>query len=87
MTTATLLILPDGTVHGLYTEAIDLAALGTLNIERASTIEFDNRSQLWRVCHQDGHRLYSSASRIDCQRWEQEFFTSEVLLKHTPASD
>jgi hypothetical protein len=31
----------DGTARCLYDEAIDLRTLGTLSIERASTVEFD----------------------------------------------
>ena len=36
MSWTTLNIRPDGTVQGLYTEAIDLSALGTLEIHRAT---------------------------------------------------
>jgi len=67
---ATLHILPDGTVHGFYTEVINLTALGTLRVERASTIEFDNPAQVWRVFDRRGRCLHSSISREDCLRWE-----------------
>lgn len=68
----TLHILPDGTVHGFYTEAINLTALGTLRVERASTIEFDNPAQVWRVFDRRGRCLHSSPSREDCLGWESE---------------
>ena len=34
-----LIIHPDGTVHGLYSEEIPLQSLGTLSIQRASHVE------------------------------------------------
>ncbi len=36
-----LIVLPDGSVRGLYDEALDLAALGQLTIRRASHVEPD----------------------------------------------
>ena len=38
----TLHVLPDGTIKGLYTEALDLNTLGLLEVKRALAIEFDN---------------------------------------------
>ena len=72
MNAVTLQVLTDGTVQGLYTEAIDLTAVGRLGIERASTIEFDNPAQLWRVFGRHGRCLFSDASREECLRWEAE---------------
>jgi hypothetical protein len=40
---------PDGTVIGLYTDAIDLRALGRIRAERASTVEWDETAQAWRA--------------------------------------
>ncbi len=65
---------PDGTGCCLYTEALDLASLGRLRIKRASRVEFDNDSQLWRVWDTEGRELYSSPSRTDCLRWERGSF-------------
>ncbi len=64
----------DGTVAGLYTEMIDLADLGRLTIQRASSIEFDNPGQLWRVFDREGRCIHASASRTECLAWEAEFF-------------
>lgn len=36
-----------GQVHGLYTEVVDLAALGPLCIQRASNVEPDATGQWW----------------------------------------
>ena len=71
---AVLRFRPDGTGCCLYTEALDLAALGRLRIRRASRVEFDNGSQLWRVWDREGRELYSSPSRADCLRWERDCF-------------
>ena len=63
---ATALAIPDGTVQGLYTEAIDLTLVGHLRIARASTIEFDNPAQLWRVFDRRGRCIHSAVSRTEC---------------------
>jgi hypothetical protein len=70
-----LTFLPDGTVLGLYTEVIELGAIGQLKIERLCTIEFDHPAQLWRVFDRKGRGVYASPSRSDCLRWEQENLT------------
>jgi hypothetical protein len=40
---------PDGTVIGLYTDAIDLRVLGHVRAQRASTVEWDDAAQAWRA--------------------------------------
>jgi len=60
----------DGTIQGLYTEVVDLQALGRLAIKRISRIEYDNRLQAWRVLDRRGRPLYVSPSRENCLRWE-----------------
>ena len=40
---------PDGTVVGLYTDAIDLRVLGHVRAERASAVEWDEAAQAWRA--------------------------------------
>ena len=42
-----LVIEPDGLVHGIYDETINLAALGQLQISRASHVEPDAHGQWW----------------------------------------
>ena len=73
---AVLTFNPDGTAHGLYTEAISLCALGRLSIRRASTIEFDDAAQQWVVRSQAGAELHQSPSRQQCLDWEREFFNN-----------
>ena len=74
-TPITLLALPNGSCQCFYTEAIDLAAIGPLHITRASTIEFDNPAQLWRLFDRQGRCLFASPSRAECLRWEQQNLT------------
>ena len=42
-----LLILPGGTVRGIYQETIDLGELGDLSIRRASHVEPDGQGRWW----------------------------------------
>ena len=63
-----------GTGHGLYTEVIDLASIGALEIHRATTIEFNNGSQVWEVKDNDGEILFANPSRVACLQWEHRRF-------------
>ena len=76
--TATLIFGPDGVGRGLYTDAFDLRQLGVLQVERATTIEFDNSDQLWRVRDAVGGELFSSARRDLCLEWEQRVFSESA---------
>jgi hypothetical protein len=42
-----LLIAPSGEITTLYTEVLDLAALGAVNIQRVSHVEPDPQGQWW----------------------------------------
>ena len=75
---STLVIADDGTACGLYAEDIDLSSLGTLHIERATTIEFDNDAQYWRVRDQEGFPMFNSPSRKECLDWERQYFESRA---------
>ena len=77
---ATLTFTPTGGVEGLYTEVIPLAELGTLHIERWTTIEFNNVTEKWEVKRVtdtgavDPTVLFTHASRETCLHWEQGRF-------------
>jgi hypothetical protein len=64
---------PDGTAAGLYTELIDLASIGLLEITRATSIEFHNATQFWEV-KQNGAVIFKHRSRAICVAWEQQHF-------------
>ena len=68
---------PDGTGHGLYTEAIDLNRIGRLHIERASHVEFDDATQQWQVIDTRGRRLHQDVSRRACLWWEHSHFDGD----------
>ena len=65
---------PAGNGRCLFTEAIDLSALGSLEIARASTIEFNNAAQVWEVKSPEGVLLFSDPSRSACLDWEHQYF-------------
>ena len=72
----------DGLGHGLYTEVVDLSLIGELRIERATTIEFDNSAQYWRVRDNTGFAMFNSPSRQKCLDWERQYFNSQEEMKH-----
>ena len=74
MTSFTLTFDSSGKGHGLYTEVIDLASIGSLEIHRATTIEFNNGSQAWEVKDNDGEILFGNPSRSACLEWEHQRF-------------
>jgi hypothetical protein len=63
-----------GLGHCLYTEAVNLASLGTLQITRASHIEFNQTNQNWEVRTPYNQLLFSNASRAICLAWEHQHF-------------
>ena len=83
MSDIALVFTPDGTGRGLYTEAIDLEAIGDLSIQRASEIEFDNSSGLWIVRIPGDRRvLYRHPSRQACLDWERQYLDQQEDMKH-----
>jgi hypothetical protein len=56
----------------LYSELIDLHSIGSLEVTRATTIEFNNRTQFWEVKDTRGIVLYFNRSRVACLAWEHQ---------------
>src|SRR4051794_28018920 len=63
---------PTGNGSCLYSELIDLQSIGTLEVNRATNIEFNNGSQVWEVKDMKGMVLHHGLSRDRCLTWEQE---------------
>lgn len=70
----------EGIGRCLHTEAIDLEAIGTLEIQRASNVEFNNESQQWEVIGLDGTILHHDKSRAACIQWEAS--NVDILRAH-----
>ena len=66
----------NGEGHGLYTEAIELGAIGRLTLRRATTIEFNEAVQKWEVRDAGGALLHTHPSREECLAWEHRHFNS-----------
>ena len=68
----TLRFQPGGQIDCLYTEAINLHALGRLHVVRATDIRFCQKSQQWKVrCASTGKLLHTDPSREACLAWER----------------
>ncbi len=63
---------PDGLGRCLYSELIDLKQIGSLQINRASHIEFNNEKQRWEVQNLKGRVLFFSRSHAVCLAWEHQ---------------
>jgi hypothetical protein len=60
----TLEIDEQGNIITLYTDEIDLYALGTIHsVRRASNVEFDEARQVWQVKLLDGTVIHENCSR------------------------
>ena len=71
---------PDGTARCLWTEAVPLHQLGRLDIQRASTVEFEPSNQQWevRLASDPETVAFSHPSRDTCLDWERN--TINALL-------
>jgi len=82
---AAIYFTPDGTGHALHTDAIDLAAVGRLAVVRATSIEFDNAEQCWRVRDGSWFPLFRSPSRQECLDWERRHLEAREDARHAAA--
>ncbi|MDB6025142.1 MAG: hypothetical protein JWM68_1365 [Verrucomicrobiales bacterium] len=73
MNTAVVTFDSSGKGSCLFTELIDLHSIGSLEITRATTIEFNNTTQLWEV-RQNGAVMFQNHSRAICLTWEHQEF-------------
>ena len=74
-----LIVDPDGQVSGLYTDALELAALGELEVTRASHVEFDGAAQEWVISLLDGEVVGSRKRRVDALALERELLQARML--------
>jgi hypothetical protein len=82
MATHEIIFQTDGTGRCLYTEAIDLSAVGRLAIARATTIEFDAAAQRWVVRTPEGVERFRHARREACVAWEHAALEAAETHKH-----
>lgn len=67
---------PNGDIHCLYTDKIDLFSIGrVINVHKASNIEFNQDSQIWEVLSLDGKVLHKNTSREAAIEFEIEAFS------------
>lgn len=75
MNTVVLTFTPSGSGSCLYTELIDLQQIGPLQVDRATTVEFNGEEQVWEVRSLIDELLFSNRSRAICLAWEQQHFS------------
>ncbi len=68
----------DGTVGCLYTEDIDLTAIGSLNVRRASHVKYDNEVQKWTVHLVDGTNLGYFRTRTEAIAAEVDYLNQRI---------
>ena len=75
-----LVVDPHGDVTTLYTELLDLSALGAMNIARASHVEPDDSGR-WFADIVDGPRLGPFTRRSEALAAEVAWLTEHRLLQ------
>jgi hypothetical protein len=73
MNTLVLTVKNTGEAGCLYSELIDLSSIGSLEVSRASEIEFNQAEQKWEV-RANGRVLFAHSSRAICLAWEIQHF-------------
>jgi len=78
---AVLDIAPDGTTQCLWNDSLPLAELGSLDVQRASNVEFNAQSQEWevRLASTPGRVAFSNPSRATCIAWEIDTINTQLL--------
>ncbi|MBL8797391.1 MAG: hypothetical protein JNM56_26045 [Planctomycetia bacterium] len=77
----TLVIDPQGLARCLYSEALDLSALGMLSIRRASHVEPDATGQWWvDLAPVHGPQFGPYHRRADALGAEQAWLEANILL-------
>ena len=70
---------PDGTARVIFNEAFLLESLGSLSITRASTIEYNDRAQVWEVRFPGSAQVaFRSTSRAECLEWENNAVNNSI---------
>ena len=65
-----------GAVRMLHDDAVDLSDLGTIRVERASHVEFDNATGFWTVrSAKTGELLQARTTRAAALAWEKEYYS------------
>lgn len=79
---AKIFIRPDGKIEGLYTDKIPLTVLGSLNVDRATFVEFCSIRQEWVVTLPSGQEIFSHSSREKALEWERNYCENLLLAGH-----
>lgn len=78
-----IIISPEGVIHCISNDAIDLSELGYRRVWRASNVEFDNVKQLWQVQWRgDPKIVFQSTSRQECLSWERDRLNARLHQTH-----
>lgn len=66
----------EGSLHGLYTDEIDLFSIGRVTeVRKASNVEFNESEQVWEVSSLEGKVLYQNSNRQKAIDWEIAAFS------------
>jgi len=76
MVNTILEVTENGDLVCLYTDEVDLFALGRVEgVRKASNVEFNEADQVWEVLSLDGEVLYTNPNREKAIDWEIEAFS------------
>lgn len=74
-----LRITPQGGVQMLHDDALDLTELGSIEMIRASHVEFNNENQYWFVQSARSLKILATGfkTRAEALAWEKSFYSPD----------
>ncbi len=71
----------DGTGKAVYTETLPLSEIGSLAMQRDSTVEFNANNQQWevRLTSNPEAIVYSHQLRSECIKWEVNKLNEDLM--------
>jgi hypothetical protein len=74
--------IKSGIVRALYTDVVDFKKLGSVTVERASNVEYDNHLQGWTVQLADGTFLSDATNSPPTGLWPTRQAALDAEVKY-----
>jgi len=72
----------NGDLHGVHSGLVETLDLGSFIISRASSVEFNNHTQMWEARDLNGKVMASHASRQKTLDMEKQIVQEKLVLEY-----